>query len=97
MDDIDRQHFIPLLSWGKTTKTKVDWVAQPYIKADKTPPTIEQIKTLYTVLDKYDASEDVHLFSYASEGLNCMVSEGTPKIYDWGINKYNPWAPHGEV
>ncbi|MHA2135727.1 MAG: hypothetical protein ACW99J_17870 [Candidatus Thorarchaeota archaeon] len=99
MDDEDRQHFVPLLGWGKTEDKKIPWVAQPFLKADTIAPTAVQIDTLFSVLDKYGANRDVEAdecayddeiseFGPEGYGVNCMMYDGMPKVYDWGVNQF---------
>lgn len=95
----DRKHFIPLLGWGETEVKKIPWVAQPFLVADTVAPTEDQIETLFNVLDKYGANKDVEAdecayddeiseFGAEGYGVNCMMYEGMPKVYDWGVNNF---------
>lgn len=92
MDEEDRQHFVPLVSWGKTKEDRLPFVIQPRIEWETPQVSDKEVSNLFKVLGKY-RTRDIEIDDYREydEGwdvINAMMYCGTLRVYDWGINQY---------
>ena len=88
MDEEDRQYFVSLEGNGETECGQA-WVAQRFLISDSrlegnTPQPDWIHEKIESLIDKY-RFRDVD----STYQRNWGVFNGQPKIYDWGLNKYD--------